>query len=33
MPDYPFADGVERPRDPAYQAYLDTYQTRPAGGD
>lgn len=33
MPDYPFGPGVERPRDPDYQQYLDTYQTRIAGGD
>lgn len=31
MPDYPFGPDKERPRDPAYQQYLDTYQTREAG--
>jgi hypothetical protein len=33
MPEYPFEEGVGRPRDPDYQMYLDTYQTRIAGGD
>jgi hypothetical protein len=32
MPPYPFAPGVRRPEDPGYRAYLDEYQTRPAGG-
>jgi hypothetical protein len=32
MPAYPFAEGVERPRDEAYETYLRTYQTRQAGG-
>ncbi len=31
MPPYPFREKVERPRDPAYSAYLRDYQTRPAG--
>ncbi|MBI1322264.1 cytochrome c biogenesis factor [bacterium] len=30
MPDYPFGSDRERPRDKAYQEYLDTYQTRKA---
>ena len=33
MPPYPFAREVTRPRDAAYQSYLRTYQTRPAGGE
>ena len=33
MPAYPFAREVTRPLDEAYQSYLRTYQTRPAGGD
>jgi tetratricopeptide (TPR) repeat protein len=33
MPSYPFADpSASRPLDPEYEAYLRTYQTRPAGG-
>jgi hypothetical protein len=32
MPAFPFAPGLERPKDPAYEAYLREYQTRPAGG-
>ena len=32
MPEYPFAPGVSRPEDPAYAAYIKTYQTRLAGG-
>jgi hypothetical protein len=32
MPTFPFALGVTRPADPAYEAYLREYQTRPAGG-
>jgi hypothetical protein len=32
MPAFPFAPGVERPSDPAHEAYLREYQTRPAGG-
>jgi len=31
MPDYPFSADRQRPIDPAYQRYLDTYQTRKAG--
>jgi tetratricopeptide (TPR) repeat protein len=31
MPPYPFSTKIERPRDPAYEAYLREYQTRPAG--
>jgi tetratricopeptide (TPR) repeat protein len=31
MPPYPFDKPIERPRDPAYSAYLRDYQTRPAG--
>jgi hypothetical protein len=33
MPEYPFSPGVGRPADPGYQRYLNTYQTRIAGGD
>ncbi|RUL89024.1 FG-GAP-like repeat-containing protein [Tautonia sociabilis] len=33
MPEYPFPDGTERPSDPEYLEYLETYQTRIAGGD
>ena len=33
MPVYPFAEKVTRPRDPAYESYLRTYQTRSAGGE
>ena len=33
MPPYPFDRDVTRPRDPAYESYLRTYQTRPAGGE
>ncbi len=33
MPEYPFAGQVTRPRDAAYETYLRTYQTRPAGGE
>jgi tetratricopeptide (TPR) repeat protein len=32
MPPFPFARDVKRPTDPAYESYLRTYQTRPAGG-
>lgn len=32
MPAFPFARPTTRPDDPAYRAYLQTYQTRPAGG-
>ena len=32
MPAFPFGPEGERPRDPAYEAYLREYQTRPAGG-
>ena len=32
MPAFPFAPGVVRPADAAYEAYLREYQTRPAGG-
>ena len=31
MPPYPFTDNARRPPDDAYRAYLETYQTRPAG--
>jgi tetratricopeptide (TPR) repeat protein len=31
MPPFPFATKRERPGDPAYEAYLHEYQTRPAG--
>ncbi|MFM1801519.1 MAG: hypothetical protein RJA81_871, partial [Planctomycetota bacterium] len=31
MPDYPFGPEQERPRTPAYQFWLDHYQTRKAG--
>ncbi len=31
MPPFPFGPEGERPRDPAYSAYLLEYQTRPAG--
>jgi hypothetical protein len=31
MGDYPFGPGGERPADPAYQRYLETYQTRQVG--
>ncbi len=31
MPAFPFADKVRRKANPAYQGYLDRYQTRPAG--
>jgi tetratricopeptide (TPR) repeat protein len=31
MPAFPFGPEGERPRDAAYQAYLDTYQTRAVG--
>ena len=31
MPDFPFAPDIVRPPDPAYDAYLREYQTRPAG--
>ena len=33
MPAYPFDREVTRPRDPAYESYLRTYQTRAAGGE
>ena len=33
MPPFPFDHEVTRPRDPAYESYLRTYQTRVAGGD
>ncbi len=33
MPPYPFGREVTRPPDDAYQSYLRTYQTRPAGGE
>ncbi len=33
MPPYPFDRQVARPPDAAYQSYLRTYQTRPAGGE
>jgi tetratricopeptide (TPR) repeat protein len=32
MPSFPFATGVARPKDRAYEAYLREYQIRPAGG-
>jgi tetratricopeptide (TPR) repeat protein len=32
MPPFPFRGEVTRPSDPAYEAYLRAYQTRPAGG-
>ena len=32
MPAYPFQTAVQRPNDATYRAYLETYQTRPAGG-
>jgi hypothetical protein len=32
MPAFPFSTGVTRPADPAYEAYLRDFQTRPAGG-
>jgi hypothetical protein len=32
MPAFPFARDVKRPAEPAYEAYLREYQTRPAGG-
>ncbi len=32
MPPFPFARGVTRPKDPAYESYLRGYQTRRAGG-
>ncbi len=32
MPSFPFGHDVKRPSDPAYDAYLREYQTRPAGG-
>jgi tetratricopeptide (TPR) repeat protein len=32
MPAFPFGRDVKRPADPAYEAYLRIYQTRPAGG-
>ena len=32
MPAFPFGRDVKRPPDPAYEAYLREYQTRPAGG-
>ena len=32
MPAYPFGPEGERPRDPAYAAYLREYLTRPSGG-
>ncbi|QEH32798.1 FG-GAP repeat protein [Aquisphaera giovannonii] len=32
MPPFPFGGGASRPADPAYEAYLRDYQTRPAGG-
>jgi hypothetical protein len=32
MPAFPFGRDVKRPADPAYEAYLREYQTRPAGG-
>jgi tetratricopeptide (TPR) repeat protein len=31
MPEFPFSPGVKRTSDPAYDAYLREYQTRPAG--
>jgi tetratricopeptide (TPR) repeat protein len=31
MPEFPFANGVERPSDPRYDQYLRQYQIRPAG--
>ena len=31
MPDYPFGTDKNRPVDPAYKLYLETYQTRQAG--
>jgi tetratricopeptide (TPR) repeat protein len=31
MPGYPYGPGEGRPAGPAYQTYLDSYQTRPAG--
>jgi hypothetical protein len=31
MPPFPFATPAQRPGDPAYDAYLKNYQTRPAG--
>ncbi|WP_435019235.1 FG-GAP-like repeat-containing protein [Tundrisphaera sp. TA3] len=31
MPPFPFKEGEGRPTDPAYEAYLRTMQTRPAG--
>jgi hypothetical protein len=31
MPDYPFGPDKNRPVDPAYKLYLETYQTRQAG--
>ncbi len=33
MPAYPFDRDVTRPPDAAYESYLRTYQTRPAGGE
>jgi len=32
MPAFPFPADFKRPSDPAYESYLRTYQTRPAGG-
>jgi hypothetical protein len=32
MPEFPFAAGMVRPRSADFDAYLRTYQTRPAGG-
>jgi len=32
MPAFPFASGVVRPANPAFEAYLREFQTRPAGG-
>jgi tetratricopeptide (TPR) repeat protein len=31
MPIFPFAPAIRRPHDPAYESYLRTYHTRPAG--
>jgi hypothetical protein len=33
MPAFPFPVELRRPIDPAYQSYLDRYQTRPAGSE
>jgi hypothetical protein len=32
MPAFPFTSPAVRPNDPAYEAYLREYHTRPAGG-